>query len=393
MVEHTGKPRICFVAHLAYGALAGIDTGHIGGIERQMSLMARWLARQGYEVSMITWDEGQDDGVVIDGVRVFRMCREDAGLKGLRFFWPKWTSLRQALRRADADVYYYNCGDLGLGQVVMWCRRHGRRSVYSVASNPACAAGLAELGSFRERALYRYGLTRADSVIVQTHEQQQMLREGFGIASTVVPMPCEGLTPGDDHPPDLRPAEPAHVLWVGRISKEKRFEWLLDAAQRCPEICFDVVGSSNVNSDYASALVTRSAEVPNVKMHGRVLHADIANYFRQAHILCCTSAYEGFPNTFLEAWSIGIPVVSTFDPDGIVARHHLGWVVSGVEQTVDALKEAITDGEKWKSASASAREYYLRNHTLDHCMEQFIPILSHSGARHATAASAPRQEQ
>jgi glycosyltransferase involved in cell wall biosynthesis len=141
----------------------------------------------------------------------------------------------------------------------MWCRRHGRRSVYSVASNPACAAGLAELGSFRERVLYQYGLTHADSVIVQTHEQQQMLREGFGIASTVVPMPCEGLAPGDDHPPDLRPAAPAHVLRVGRISQEKRFEWLLDVAQRCPEICFDVVGASNVNSDYASALVARSA--------------------------------------------------------------------------------------------------------------------------------------
>jgi len=34
--------RICIVAHNAYGALTGEDTGHIGGIERQTSLMAVW---------------------------------------------------------------------------------------------------------------------------------------------------------------------------------------------------------------------------------------------------------------------------------------------------------------------------------------------------------------
>ena len=132
------KPRICFVAQNAYGALAGVDTGHIGGIERQQSMMARWLANRGLQVSMVTWDEGQEDGIVLDGVSVFKMCREEAGIKGLRFLWPKWTSLCGAMRRADADIYYYNCGDLGLGQVVMWCRRYGRKCLYSVASNPDC---------------------------------------------------------------------------------------------------------------------------------------------------------------------------------------------------------------------------------------------------------------
>lgn len=35
---------ICLVAHFAYGALAGGEHGHIGGVERQTSLMAKWLA-------------------------------------------------------------------------------------------------------------------------------------------------------------------------------------------------------------------------------------------------------------------------------------------------------------------------------------------------------------
>ena len=89
----TNRNRICFVAHLAYGAMTGGNGGFIGGVERQTSLMARWLAARGYRVSLITWDEGQEDGVVIDGVQVFKVCRKEAGIKGLRFFWPRWSSL------------------------------------------------------------------------------------------------------------------------------------------------------------------------------------------------------------------------------------------------------------------------------------------------------------
>ena len=73
------KPSISFVAHFAYGAMAGGATGHISGVERQTSLMARWFAARGYPVSMLTWDEGQKDGAVIDGAQIVKMCRTDAG--------------------------------------------------------------------------------------------------------------------------------------------------------------------------------------------------------------------------------------------------------------------------------------------------------------------------
>ena len=93
----SSKPSIAIVAHFAYGAMTGGVTGHIGGVERQTSLTARWLTEQGYRVSLITWDEGQQDGDVVDGVRLIKMCRQDAGFPGLRFFHPRWSSLKTAI--------------------------------------------------------------------------------------------------------------------------------------------------------------------------------------------------------------------------------------------------------------------------------------------------------
>lgn len=326
---------------------------------------------------VITWDEGQPDGVDIDGIRILTMCRVDSGIKGVRFFWPKWTSLCKAMERANADVYYYNCGDLGLGQVVMWCQQHERKSIYSVASDPACDPGLPLLKPLRERVLYKYGLRHVDSVVVQTCCQQRMLREGFGIDSTLIPMPCEGFRDHDDVVGESISKESMHVLWAGRISEEKRLEWLLDIAELCPQITFNVVGASNTDSNYASVLRKRAAGIPNVKMHGRVPHAQMYYYYLRSRVLCCTSVYEGFPNTFLEAWSCSIPVVSTIDPDGVIANYNLGWTASNVSELACALEESINNSEKWEAASNSARDYYFKNHTLDTCMEQFERVIRH----------------
>lgn len=370
------EPRVCFVAHNAYSALRGSNADHIGGIEQQQSLMAKWLAKRDYQVSMITWDEDQPDGIDINAVKVFKMCRADSGIRGVRFFWPKWSSLCSAMERANADIYYYNCGDFGLGQMVIQCRNLGRKSVYSVSSDPACDPRLPLLKPLRERILYKYGLRQVDSVVVQTCRQQQMLREGFGIASIVAPMPCEGLNENDSIATDTVWKEPMHVLWVGRISKEKRLEWLLDVAELCPQITFDVVGASNADSTYASVLRKRAAGIPNVKMYGRIPHAQMFSYYRRAKVLCCTSVYEGFPNTFLEAWGCGIPVVSTIDP-GVISEYNLGWIVSDIDGLICAIRESINEPVKWRRASESAKRYYLKNHTVDSCMERFAQLIDH----------------
>src|SRR5262249_50322499 len=48
------KPSICIVAHFAYGALLGGRTGHVGGVERQTTLLARRLAERGHPTTLVT---------------------------------------------------------------------------------------------------------------------------------------------------------------------------------------------------------------------------------------------------------------------------------------------------------------------------------------------------
>lgn len=367
---------LCIIAHFAYGALFDGADGHVGGVERQTSLMAKWLAAAGHRVSLVTWDEGQPMDCVIDGVRVIKMCRQSAGIPVIRFFYPRWASLNRALARADAEIYYQNCGEYVTGQVALWCRSRQKSFIYSTASNMDCDSSLPQMRTVRERLLYRYGLYHANAIITQTQKQQQMLLNGFDIESLPLPMPCPWPDRIKYQQPVFPDNKPLRVGWAARISREKRLELLVEVARALPEVVFEVGGAATGEGDngYAPPLLAAAASLPNVILHGRITRKDMPDFYRSIHLFCCTSAYEGFPNTFLEAWSHGLPIVSTFDPDDLITKHELGKAATDVASLVEGIRCFLEKPEVWEAASARAREYYLRNHTVDDVMARFEQV-------------------
>ena len=363
--------KICLVAHFAYSALSGNHQGHAGGVERQASLMGRWLASRGHQVSVLTWDEGGEREEIVNGVRIMKMCRRDAGIPGLRFFVPRWSSLVRGLRSADADVYFHNCAEYVTGQVAIWCRMNERRFVYSAASDMDCDAKLSALRTARERVLYRYGLRRADKIIVQTRHQANLMRDNFGLPAQVIPMPCAGPADRDYISPTF-PSQP-RVLWVGRISPEKRLELLLDIASANPQIGFDVAGKPDRPTEYSENLLARARSLANVSLLGKVAWNEMPELYKGASLLLSTSLYEGFPNVFLEAWSHGVPIVSTVDPDGVITKHSLGAFASPVNVS-SALSRLLEDRAMWEECSKNVRRYYRDFHSAEQVLPRFEDI-------------------
>jgi glycosyltransferase involved in cell wall biosynthesis len=360
--------RVALLAHFAYPTQAR-TAGHIGGVEKQTTMLARWLASRGHEVSMIVWREPAPMPASIDGVRVVPLCGRDEGLPGLRFFHPRWTGLWRALERADAQVYYQNCGEYVTGQVAMWCRLRRRAFVYSAASDADCDPALPLMPERRVRALYRLGVRWADRLVVQTGRQQRMLAAGFGREAAVIPMPCA------EAPAPSRAAAGATILWLGRICRVKRPDRLLDVAQACPELRFVLAGPDDDDREYTQAIAARAAALPNVRMTGGVTPDEAARLLDDAICLCCTSDHEGFPNTFLEAWSRGRPVVSTWDPDDLIASHDLGVVAAGAEGLAAALRDLAAAPATWHRMSARGREYFNRTHAAAVTLPQFEQVL------------------
>ncbi len=377
------SPSICFVAPKAYGLLTGDPAHrHVGGAEVQQVFLAKGLTRRGYQVKFITLDYGQEDGAKVDGISLYKAYKPAVGLPLLRVFHPKWTSLAAAMARADADIYYQRTCGIESGQVCMWCKPHGRRFVFSIGSDADCDIScLKTLPLALERWLYRYGVRHADAIVAQTQSQQRLLRENFGLESAVVPS-CRVLP---ENAALSQPSAPGRILWVGRFTEVKRPNMCLDLAQRCPQLHFDIVGDSNKDSDFARQFTDRARTLPNVTLHGYVAHERMDEYYQAATALLCTSSYEGFPNTFLEAFSHGRPVVTTFDPDGVVAANQMGRVAANLEGLLAALKELVNGPAFWEGMARRAREYVAKNHSVDTAVTAYEAIFARvmqEGGRH-----------
>ena len=368
--------KICIVAHNAYGALTGEESGHIGGVERQTALLSEWFCKNGHEVSVITWNEGGEKVELIAGIKIIKLCKVTDGLPILRFFTPRWSSLTSALRSANGDVYYHNCAEHITGQVSLWCKLNNKPFIYSVASDADCQLDLPTLKSKREKFFFRYGLTHANLVIAQTKKQQFQLKFIYDLDSEVINMPAT--------PPDYiknfkrsKLFSKQKVVWVGRIHYVKRPEWIIKIAQAMPDVQFEVLGPPSDDSEHIKSVLNELKTTKNIDYLGKVNRYDMPAVYQNASILCCTSIYEGFPNTYLEAWSYGVPVITTIDPDDIIKNYQLGFQALTQQEFILKIRALLEEPDKWEEFSKNSHSYYLQHHEQNQVMKAFEEAFLH----------------
>lgn len=350
--------KVCFVGLDALPVLAREYNRHgTGGEQVQHTLLARALALRGFDVSMVAYDYGQPDGAEWDKVRTWRAYRRDAGLPVLRFLHPRWTALRAALRRADADVYYVSCAGAQVGQVAHFARPRSRRVVFRIAHDLDCDPDLPLLRFWRDKQLYRYGLHRASSILVQGVRQQEALQRNFGLSSTVAGMLVEPARL------DLGfGARDVAVLWVNNLRDFKRPDRFLTLAGTLPTLGSHMIGGpvSGFEGQFES-ISREAAAIPSLTFHGRVPYHDVNDFYERARVFVNTSDSEGFPNSYLQAWVRGTPVVAFFDPDGLIAREGLGAAVSSDEEMRAAVLRLAIDEPAWRETSERCKAYMRRH--------------------------------
>lgn len=348
-------PHVCFVGLGNLPVLAPEYSAQAAGGEAlQHTLLARALARRGWRVSMIVLDSGQADGATWDGVKTYKAYRPDDGLPVVRFLHPRWTKLQSALQRADADIYYTSCAGAELGQVALFARRHGRKVVFRVASDSDCDPRALLVRYWRDRQLYRWGLARADLVLAQTPSQQRALMRNFGRRSEVVGLAVEPA--GRRRTFEERDID---ALWVANVRALKRPFLFLEAAARLPQLSFHLIGARLAEAPALYEEVrARCESLPNVTFHGLVPQHLVGAFFERARVHVSTSDTEGFPNTFVQAWSRATPVVTFLDPEGMIARNGMGAAVSDADGLEAAIARLGRDSAAWQAASSSSARYF-----------------------------------
>jgi glycosyltransferase involved in cell wall biosynthesis len=371
------KPKkICIVGLDDYPMLTGDSSfGYTGGESVQHVLLARAWRDLGMDVSIVVYDYGQPRVTLVDGIRAIASFRRDAGLRGLRFFHPRMSGVWAALREANADIYYHSPASPWAGVTAAFASSFDRRFVLRIASDSDCRRGEQPMRFARDRWLFDYGVRKAALVAAQTEHQRELLRRYYGVSSEVLPIAVDVPRRKSHQPKDI------DVLWVGNLRRVKRPDVLIELARRRPQYRFVLVGGSVPNGlAYFDEIAARAAQLPNLTMAGGIPYADVGGWFDRARLHVNTSDYEGFPNTFLQAWVRGVPVVSFFDPDGLIERRGLGCRVGDVDEMCTALDALLTNEGEREAIGERAREFVSNQYAAREIALRYLELLERPGA-------------
>ncbi len=318
---------ICFVAPYAYPLLYQDSTISTGGAERQFFLFGRELAKKGRRVSFIT---SRPNYGSISSDHGFSVYHADFSYLGGSNIWiiPCWASLWRAMKQADTNYYVLKVPGHLLAPMSIFCGLHRRKLVFWAQMTHDSNPNERKFNRIASR-LQDWGVKTTDIVISQSNDQSNGFKMNYDIDSIVVPSICERLSLPNSIEVKINTVDKkSDVLWVGNSSEKKRDEVFFELAKLLPNKTFAI--AMNKADDVRFAEAAKEAEkLPNVTFLGAVPPVAMEGWFQKTKLFLNTSIREGFPNTFLQAWMNGVPVVSlNIDPDKIIEKNRLGYVVN-----------------------------------------------------------------
>lgn len=135
------------------------------------------------------------------------------------------------------------------------------------------------------------------------------------------------------------------LLWVGGVKPSKRPELFIEAARYTDLDCL-MIGPIQKESYHWLESEPRLPE--NLYYLGEKSHEEVNAAMKKCSYLVHTGEPEGFPNIFMQAWSVGKQVISfEYDPDGLIQNQQLGTVCGGDrEMFFSRISEVIEMEEK-----------------------------------------------
>ncbi|HJV90105.1 MAG TPA: glycosyltransferase [Holophagaceae bacterium] len=287
-----------------------VESGARGGAETQMLRIAETLHNRGWKVGVMTMLPSPGFREQVPEAEIpFVECASDMRPSALPMAFRMTRQLRDWKPSVlisfnyHADVMGRFCGRMaGVPAVVSTLRTvhmktPGREWIYRL-TEPFVTTTISNSQAGRDY-MVSLKVLRADKTAV--------IPNGILTDSLPAPVSREEARAEFDLPPGA-------FLWmaVGNLRAAKDYPTLIAAAERCaaafPEFHLRIAGGGEHYDELEADIRTRGLQ-DRVKLLGSRL--DVPRLLRAADALVLSSAWEGMPNTVMEAMASGLPVVAT----------------------------------------------------------------------------------
>lgn len=368
--------KFCFFGEIS-GALKGRTTG---GAELQIVLLARALAIKGHEIVIID-PASAESFMTSEGIKIINLPKWNKGIRGIRMIVYRIPYLWKIFLSQNADFYYVRMKSYFHLIPFLAARKLKRKFIQGIASD-------IDLLSLREKIKYQikgsislfqiltayipsvfafnFLLKHADYVIAQHSGQlshARLVKGRFVMFPNIVErtnLPIAQSSSGN------------YFIYVGSLSILKGADKLYQLV-RMIDTRISIVIVGQPNDQKSKSIFEKLSKIENVIVKGRLPQQETLKLMSNAKALINTSNYEGFPNVFLEAWSIGLPVISlNVNPGEVFDKYNLGVCCDGDMQK---MKLCIEENVTSNINKEDLRDYVSTLHDFDTAANRFLKIL------------------
>ena len=326
-----------------------IEGKQIGGIAVQMYFWAKVFAQNGWKV--FSFKENAKHTEEKEAI-VFKPQKSVQSINVLLEWWYAF----YYLLRIRPDIIIYRGANRSLLPLSVFSKLFRIKLVMFGASDVNFEPGKELVGSEFNRKQYQKAVKCIRLFVTQNKHQYDTLLKNYGMKS----MMLYNIWGEVEQTPE-ETVSTSDAVWVAVFRRLKRAEWVLEAAKQCPEYRFAMAGGGS--DDYYKDMQTQAQSVENLEFLGPKSFFYTNSLVQQSKVLLCTSTFEGFPNTFLQSWSNGIPVISTVDPSNIIADNNLGVIIAKEDDLPEAIRKVLEDKDYYKKMQNSIVEFFNQNHS------------------------------
>lgn len=339
-----------------------LKKGLIGGLAIQMRYWAETFVRKGWEVYAPTYNKSR----TYKRIRFFKYYN----IPKVGFITEYIFALYHLLC-IEPDLILIRGARRQLGSVAMFAKLLNIKVVFLGASDADFKLEEELINDKKSRKIYRAGIRKTIYFVLQNNNQKKCLENTYGEKKCII---IPNIWPTSDKSCDGNVRD-IDFLWVGNFRALKRPQWLIQLAEDNPQYKFVMVGGSSNRSKLYNDCEERARQCENLEFLGRTDFDDVNKLFERAKIYVCTSEIEGFPNTFLQAWSNNIPVVTTFDPSDTIKKNGLGLCVNSYEELNAKTNALIENLKEQLEIQQNIAEYFKESHNADAMYEKLISMI------------------
>lgn len=284
------------------------------------------------------------------------------------FFFDTF-SLLKLLKKIKPDIIYQRVGCSYTGIAAYYAQKTGCRMIWHISSDNGLSVGSKwtwiKPHVLIDDLILKWGIKNARVIVTQSAYQKKAVEQINHHASIYHIRNFHPLPKGN-----ITSVKSDQIVWVSNLKQLKQPEMYIDLAERLEKSgiktqCIVIGSPPAFSNGYGKNIMNLMKNSSNLNYLGRLPQEKVNEIINQSKLLINTSKWEGFPNTFIQAWMRKTPVVSLYcDPDYVIRDYRCGLVSGTLNKMVEDVICLLNNEQERKIMGENAQKYAFENHSM-----------------------------